>query len=92
MIWYIPCPDMLYLYVNTTISMKQPKVIPEITKGGKYHCTIDLLFDWFVISCMTTDNFCFNFQNGLIQTSHTGGQQYSDNSPLVFPGHTQNID
>jgi hypothetical protein len=23
----------------------------------KYHCTIDLLFDWFGISCMTTDNF-----------------------------------
>jgi hypothetical protein len=24
---------------------------------GKYHCTIDLLFDWFGISCMTTDSF-----------------------------------
>ncbi len=23
---------------------------------GKYHCTIDLLFDWFGISCMTTDS------------------------------------
>jgi hypothetical protein len=23
-----------------------------------YHCTVDL-FDWFGISCMTTDNFCF---------------------------------
>jgi hypothetical protein len=21
---------------------------------GKYHCTVDLLFDWFGISCMTT--------------------------------------
>jgi hypothetical protein len=30
-------------------------------KRGKYHCTIDLLFDWFGISCMTTDNFCFLF-------------------------------
>jgi hypothetical protein len=28
---------------------------PGNTKG--YHCTIDLLFDWFGISCMTTDNF-----------------------------------
>ncbi len=28
-----------------------------------YHCTIDLLFDWFGISCMTTDNFCFYMQN-----------------------------
>ncbi len=25
--------------------------------NGKYHCTVDLLFDWFEISCMTTDNF-----------------------------------
>jgi hypothetical protein len=43
-------------------------------KSGKYHCTIDLLFDWFEISCMTTDNFCFYLQNRLIQTSQTGGQ------------------
>jgi hypothetical protein len=26
---------------------------------GKYHCTIDLLSDWFGISCIATDNFCF---------------------------------
>jgi hypothetical protein len=25
------------------------------------HCTIDLLFDWFGISCMTSDNFLFLF-------------------------------
>jgi hypothetical protein len=36
---------------------------------------------------MTTDNFCFYSQNRLIQTSQTGGQLYSDTSPLVFPGH-----
>ncbi len=35
---------------------------------GKYHCTIDLLFDWFEISCMTADNFGFYLQNRLIQT------------------------
>jgi hypothetical protein len=35
------------------------KVEAGNTKGGKYHCTFDLLFDWFGISCMTTDNFCF---------------------------------
>ena len=54
----------------------------------KYHCTVDLLFDWFGIDCMTTDNFSFYFQNRLIQTSQTGGQQYSDTSPLVFPTFT----
>ncbi len=52
---------------------------------GKYHCTNDLLFDWFGISCKTTDNFCFYLQNRLIQTIQTGGEQYSDTPPLVFP-------
>ncbi len=41
---------------------------------GKYSCTIDLRFDWFGISYMTTDNFCFYLLNRLIQTSQTGGQ------------------
>ena len=50
-----------------------------------YHCTIDLLFDWFGISCMTTDNFCFYLQNRLIQTSETGDQWYSDTSPFSIP-------
>ncbi len=53
---------------------------------GKYHCTIDLLFDRFEINCMTTDNFFLFLQNRLIQASQTGGQWYSDTSPLVFPG------
>ncbi len=37
------------------------------------------------MSMMTTDNFCFYLQNRLIQTKQTGGQQYSDTFPLVFP-------
>jgi hypothetical protein len=53
--------------------------------NGKYRCTIDLLFDWFGISCMTTDNFCFYFQNRLIQTSQTGGLRYSDTFPFIIP-------
>jgi hypothetical protein len=24
---------------------------------GKYHCTVDFLFDWFGISCITNDIF-----------------------------------
>ncbi len=31
---------------------------------------------------MTTDNLCFYLQNRRIQTSQTGGQGYSDTSPL----------
>ncbi len=52
---------------------------------GKYHCTIDLLFDWIGIGCMTTDNSCFYLQNRLIQTSQTG-QWYNDTPPLIFLG------
>jgi hypothetical protein len=26
------------------------------TKGGKYHCTIDLLFDWFGLVCSENKN------------------------------------
>jgi hypothetical protein len=52
---------------------------------GKYQCTIDLLFDWFGISCTTTDIFCFYLLNRLIQTSQKGGQWYSDTSPFSFP-------
>jgi hypothetical protein len=52
---------------------------------GNYHCTIDLLFDWFGSSCITTHNVCFYLQNKLIQTSQTGGQWYSDASPFSIP-------
>ncbi len=34
---------------------------------------------------MTTDNFWFYLQNRLIQTSQTGGQRYSETSPLSIP-------
>jgi hypothetical protein len=49
---------------------------------GKYHCTVHLLFDWFGISCMATDNFCFYLQNRQIQTSQTDGQRNSYTSPF----------
>ncbi len=52
---------------------------------GKSHCTVDLLFDWFEISCMTTDNYCFYLKNRPIQTSQTGGQWYNDTSPFSIP-------
>jgi hypothetical protein len=29
---------------------------PGNTKGGKYHCTIDLLFDWFGLVCFENKN------------------------------------
>jgi hypothetical protein len=47
--------------------------------------TVDLLFDWFGISYITTENFCFYLQNRLIQTGQTGGQLYSDTAPFSIP-------
>ncbi len=57
------------------------------TKGGSITVPLTPLFDWFGISCMTTDNFCFQLQNRLIQTRKAGGQQYSDTSPFSIPCH-----
>jgi hypothetical protein len=34
---------------------------------------------------MRTENFCFYFQNRLIQTGQTGGQWYNDTSPFSIP-------
>ncbi len=73
-------PDGCRLRRNANVSCKS--TYREYLRG-KYHCTIDLLFDWFGISCMTTDNFCL--QNRQIQTSQTGGPWYSDTSPFSIP-------
>jgi hypothetical protein len=75
-------------FVNFFVSITQgqawdTKLQTGNTKGG--HSTIDLLFDWFGTSCMTTDKFCFYLQNRLIQTSQTGGQSWSDTPSFSIP-------
>jgi hypothetical protein len=72
--------NLLRTYLTHSLSLS----LQEILKG-KYHCTIDLLFDWFGISRMKTDNFCLCLKNRLIQTSQTGGQWYSDTSSFSIP-------
>ncbi len=70
--------------VSSPQRLDQDQVLHQgILKG--YNYTIDLLFDWFGISCMSTDNFCFYLQNRPIQTSQTGGQWYSVTSPFSIP-------
>ncbi len=79
-------PNKLQCY--TTLGWKSlpgTNTLARESLRGKYHCTIDLLFYWFGISCMTTDSLCFYLQNRLIQTSQTGVQQYSDTSPFSIP-------
>ena len=53
------------------------------TKGGKYHCTVDLLFDWFGLASFANKNKNCQLSYSWFQTSQTGGQRYSDT--LVFP-------
>jgi hypothetical protein len=52
---------------------------------GKYHCTVDLLFDWFGLVCFANKNKNCQLSYSLIQTSQTGGQWYSDTSPFSIP-------
>ncbi len=67
------------------MALKTPLTLGQGVLKGEYHCIIDLLYDWFGISCMTTDNFCLYLQNRLIQTSQTGGQWYTDTSLFSIP-------
>ncbi len=52
---------------------------------GKYHCTIDLLFDWFGLVCFANKNKNCQLSYSWFQTSQTGGQRYSDTSPFSIP-------
>ncbi len=52
---------------------------------GKYHCTVDLLFDWFGLVCFANKNKNCKLSYSWFQTSQTGGQLYSDTSPFSIP-------
>jgi hypothetical protein len=52
---------------------------------GKYHCTIDLLFDWFGLTCFANKNKNCHLSYSCFETSQTGVQWYSDSSPFSIP-------
>ncbi len=52
---------------------------------GKYHCTIDLLFDWFILVCFANKDKNCQLLYSRFQTSQTGGLWYSDASPFSIP-------
>ncbi len=52
---------------------------------GKYHCTIDLLFDWFGLVCFANRNKNCQQSCKRFQTGQTGGQLYCDTSPFSIP-------
>ncbi len=52
---------------------------------GKYHCTVDLLFDLFELACFANKNKNCQLLHSWFKTSETGGQPYSDTSPFSIP-------
>ncbi len=74
---------LLYKTSHQNVEVNRTEPFPSVSAGNTKGD--DLLFDWFGISCMTTDNFSFYLQNRLIPTSQTGGQWYSDTSPFSIP-------
>ncbi len=59
--------------------------LPGNIKGGKYHYTIDLLFDWFGLVCFANKNQNCQLSYSWFQTSGTGDQWYSDTSHFSIP-------
>ncbi len=55
------------------------------TKGGSITVLLTSCLTGLESAVLTTDDFCFYLQNRQIQTSQTGGQQYSDTSPFSIP-------
>jgi len=51
----------------------------------KYHCTVDLLFNYFGLVCFANKNKNCRLSYSWFQTSQTGGQRYSDTSPFSIP-------
>jgi hypothetical protein len=51
----IACTSSFDMDLTSAVGQKQ-----GILKG-KYHCTVDLQYDWFGISCMTNDILLFLF-------------------------------
>ncbi len=49
---------------------------------GKYHCTVDLLFDCFGLVCFANKNQNCQLSYSWFQTSQTGGKWYCDNFPF----------
>jgi len=51
---------------------------------GKYHCTVDLLFDWFGLVCFANKNKnCYTADSKPVKQEVNGTVIFP---PLVFPG------
>jgi hypothetical protein len=71
--------------VTQKFSIISSKPEPGNTKGGSIIVQLTSCLTGLESAVWLQTNFCFYLQNRLIQTSHTGGQQYSDTSPFRIP-------
>ncbi len=91
------CIFALYLWPHFTHQLHvfwnpaHLKETPGNTNGGSITVPFTSCLTGLESVVRQLTNFCFYLQNRLIQTSQTGGQWYSDTSPLVFPGDTYTI-
>jgi hypothetical protein len=56
-----------------------------ILKGGKYHCTIELLFDWFGLDCFANKNKNFGCHTADSKPVKQEANGTVILPPLVFP-------
>jgi hypothetical protein len=83
--WLVDSLVVEFLIIKFLDSHGFDKEVAGNTKRGKYHCTIDLLFDWFGLVCLANKNKNCQLSYSWFQTSQTGGQHYSDTSPFSIP-------
>jgi len=77
-----PLPFLTSLATGHCLALASVKKLEGTNQGilkGKYHCTVDLLFDWFGLLC---------FAKKKIVSSHTADFKRVKLLPLVFPGQT----
>jgi len=86
LVWSNSFQSMLWIWSHFVMPLKSDlDVKPGNTKGEKYHCTIDLLFDWFGLVCFVNENKYCQLSYSWFQTSQTGGQRYSVTFPFSIP-------
>ncbi len=93
--WHLfELPKMFHLQLkkmflfSTTFKLCGAEMFTEIWQAGNtkgYHCTVDLLFDWFGLVCFANKNKNCHLSYSEFQTNQTGGQWYSDTSPFSIP-------
>jgi hypothetical protein len=77
--------DHEYLF-NLGTLIEWGRLIPGNTKGGKYHCTVDLLYDWLGFVCFANKNKIVSSQTA---DSKPVKQEVNGTvifPPLVYPG------